>query len=412
MAEFSWPCVHRGDIVGNYDCGCGNGPQPVFACNKAEAGKPTCVIRLGNARYKASAKQYGVCGECSWRDEPPRMLAEKSPDLVESLEEAEAPPPPGVAMPLDHLRPWKESTANATKKALDIAVMPNSTIRLDDRQLGFKHAFNCSVVEWRGERIIAVRKDWNGSAVSICRIVDGHRLEPVKLLEIPQTRWNARGCEDPRLFVHQGVLYCSYIGARLEGKVVTAVQCLVKLDAEFGVVENRTLDVEGGRQFCEKNWSFFSYRDDILCVYQSAPHVIMKLDGDVIRPVVKHEWNHGYPAGMLRGGAPPVLHNGEYYHWFHGMMLNSSNARVYSIGLYTFEAGGSFRPKRVIRNPLLLPNDRERPAPGHAAAVFPCGAVFDHNRGQWCVSYGYFDHWCYLGYWSGFEIESALTPIE
>lgn len=88
-----WPCIHRGEPTGEtFNCGCGLGPQTIYACNLAALGG-LCVVRMG----KPAIKEPKSCMRCNFREAP----KVESPKRV--LPKA-GPRPPGTVLPYDERR--------------------------------------------------------------------------------------------------------------------------------------------------------------------------------------------------------------------------------------------------------------------------------------------------------------------
>lgn len=79
---YDYPCIHRGDVTGAFDCGCGLGPQPVHACNNSLLGGKGCVLRLGNGKWKKGGKDLLSCSDCDFREEPQRPGQPRSEPIV------------------------------------------------------------------------------------------------------------------------------------------------------------------------------------------------------------------------------------------------------------------------------------------------------------------------------------------
>lgn len=268
-------------------------------------------------------------------------------------------------------------------------------------------AFNNSIILFGGKRLMAYRTAWAGSNIDLCELDGDYRPVWTKRLKLPICKYNNGGREDPRLFTFRGELYVSYIGVEVWGRGNTITnQMYAKLDSNLEV-EWTTLPVYHERQFWEKNWGFFEHDRELYAVYSIMPHKVLHIAGD--HATLAHETPNAMPwkCGVARGGAPPVLHNGEYYSWFHG--AQDEHYRFYSIGLYTFENKAPFTPNCMLTEPLLMADTHERPAAHVPHCVFPGGAVLENNA--WVVSYGYYDKWSHLIGFDVNEVAMGLTAI-
>ncbi|HYE77931.1 MAG TPA: hypothetical protein VEI97_08095 [bacterium] len=274
---------------------------------------------------------------------------------------------------------------------------------------------NNSVLPYKGRLLMAYRTGWSGSRVHVCE------LDPATYTPGPSTTLDLRhrfavgGREDPRLFAHDGRLHLAYVGVRQTGpKAVVARQLFAVLNDDL-TVEREWEPQYGLSTSWEKNWSPFSHGGKLYAVYSLRPWVVLELrDDESTAAVGDHHkglpWSHGLP----RGGAPPVLHDGEWYCWFHGTDKRKSPA-LYTVGVCTFEADPPFRPLRCTRAPVLRPDLTLRQPDGseagqwYAATQFPCGAYFE--AGRWVVSMGRNDHWCAVSEFDAAQVEGRLAPV-
>jgi len=124
-------------------------------------------------------------------------------------------------------------------------------------------------------------------------------------------------------------------------------------------------------------------------------------------------WDYGH----TRGGAPPVLHGGEFYCFFHGTdkrQYHDGEPAIYTVGCCTFDPH-TLLPTRVTRSPILWPDFASLPPGPHggkswyAATAFVCGAYRDGDT--WVLSYGHNDHWCRVSAFNAADVETRLCPI-
>lgn len=272
-------------------------------------------------------------------------------------------------------------------------------------------AFNCSLLDLPdGRTLFAYRCGWKGARIAMCGLDHAHRPGQSWLLQTPtRTLRDHAGQEDPRLFLHNGELYCSYIGVQSWATGLSTHQCLMRLSPDGRrVTWSGYLDYPG-RQEWEKNWQFISHGNQLYAVYSINPHRVLRLDGD--KATLIHESPGPDPkrGDQLRGGASPVLHNGEWYSWFHGK-LPKKGGNEYWLGLVTYSADPPFLPLRYVRSKLLEPNRADRPSPTVPHAVFPCGAALRGSK--WVVSYGYYDHLCKIAEFDATRVETWLEGVQ
>lgn len=280
--------------------------------------------------------------------------------------------------------------------------IPGGRIRIDTSRLPFLHVFNCSLLI-NSRRWLVFRVGHNPSR--ICVIELGHDWQPIgdyiplDFPAVPQNSGSAGMHEDPRVIGDGWLAYWGFDSS------ITCHPMLAQVDEQWNVVRHFS-PVYPDRRHGEKNWAWFWHDGALHCVYSVSPeHRVLRLDGETLREVASHRWEPGWRFGEMRGGASPVLHNGEWYHFFHG---TGNRNLLYTGGLYTFSVD-TFQPRRWIPNPLLIPNKAEQPEGVKKLIVFPCGAVLEN--GQWVVSYGSFDKWSEVATFGVEEVESALEEI-
>ncbi|MBM3855004.1 MAG: hypothetical protein FJ399_17925, partial [Verrucomicrobia bacterium] len=114
----------------------------------------------------------------------------------------------------------------------------------------------------------------------------------------------------------------------------------------------RELRLHGDRQPIEKNWTFFEDAGSRLrCIYSVVPHRVLGFSlvgtGDIeFREVACTTWSlEGYPPshGGLRGGAPPVWHDGRFWSFCHTVHDGTAGYR-YAVAVYCFSHEPGFPP--------------------------------------------------------------------
>ena len=100
----------------------------------------------------------------------------------------------------------------------------------------------------------------------------------------------------------------------------------------------------------QKNWTPFLQDGRELCVYAHAPLTVLErtAEGEM---VLAHRSACGlhWPFGNIRGGAPPVWHQGRWYEWFHSSQLEfpdgpQSQVNVYHVGVLVFDENSALWP--------------------------------------------------------------------
>lgn len=186
----------------------------------------------------------------------------------------------------------------------------------------------------------------------------------------------------------------------------------------------REMLLRGERQKLEKNWTLFGGDERSgLAVYSIIPHRVLQFsfegDGDIpFEEVHRHAWTlPRYPAchGGLRGGAPPVAHDGAWWSFCHSVHDGTDGYR-YAPAVYAFKAQAPFRPIAAPVSPLALGNPfggqrvhaRLNPAVGEV--IYPCGAARDGAR--WIVSHGLNDEFCALSLLSHDDVLETVESVQ
>lgn len=255
----------------------------------------------------------------------------------------------------------------------------------------------------------------DGSAVAL---TDRVRFRPGAEYPDVARRWFA----DPRLYWISGRLFIYWNSGWHEPRNYQFLQELEPRTLE-PVGEPRELLLRGERQKLEKNWTLFSSgRDELFAVYSIGPHRVLRFalegEGDIVfDEVIRTEIALSeFPPchGGLRGGAPPVLHQGRWWSFCHSVH-DGSDGYVYAPAAYAFSAVAPFAPVLLPRTTLSLHNPfggqrtHERLNPAVGEVIYPCGAARDGTR--WVVSHGLNDEYCALSFLSDEVVRATLRPV-
>lgn len=297
----------------------------------------------------------------------------------------------------------------ALQKYRNISVTPKA-IRFDQYNLAPGHGgarLNPSIIEYKDGYLFAWRNSWLRSVT--CAIRLDKQFRPFgSVYRINAHHHDATTCqEDARLFWHQGNLHMWFTGYRKHKGKRIANTLVAKLDNEtlkpvytfHPRIPNRPLWI--------KNTAFFDYNDELYSIFSITPHRVHKVYCETVQQTWETATSTSWKYGHLRGGASPVLHKGQFYHFYHGMK-ERGGGRLYTIGCAVFEAKPPFRITRITQEPIDIADQKTNPKPG-VDVLFVCGAVF--VGGQWCLSMGVHDKWSELRFYSEQQVEAALEPI-
>lgn len=271
--------------------------------------------------------------------------------------------------------------------------------------------FNSAVHPWGDGYVLCWRSGWKGSDLWVCQLDRGFSpiSDPVKLELIHHAAGYGR--EDPTLFTYRGQLHVAFVGVQGHGdRVIRTNMLYARLSDKFAVEELFALtppsDVPPERW--QKNWSFFTYGNDLYCVYSISPHRILKVEGDQV------SWAHCEPfpfpwdGGELRGGASPVRVGGAYWSFVHDRIEHEGRKHQYRATLYVFSATPPFRPLALVPTPIWEADSRTNHG-NYCDVVFPRGAV--HLGDRWVVSAGCHDYFTELRAFDHATLEKSLVSL-
>lgn len=276
---------------------------------------------------------------------------------------------------------------------------------------GYPDAFNPSLIRWSGNLLLSFRiydpitkstpkmgfiwLDENFDIASTPIILD----IPPEHAHLPA--W----AQDPRLVAMDDDLYIVYNNVHILENLVRRM-CVAKLkyDGEAFTISSKEefLHFEGENpKKQEKNWVPFIYEGKFLLAYSLSPHLIFEpqYGTSSCKSIAASSSTLSWQWGILRGGTPALLVDGEYLAFFHSCKamttLQSKGVQMthYFMGAYTFAANPPFAITRISPEPIIGKNFYNGPAHNTwkpLRVVFPGGFVFDENY-IW-VAYGRQDH--------------------
>ena len=204
--------------------------------------------------------------------------------------------------------------------------------------------------------------------------------------------------EDPRIFTAAGKLYLSYNDMQ-DNDVYSRSMRLAELDKET-LQPIFISDIDQHINYVEKNWVPFtrieaSGEEKIYFGYGINPHKIMGMQdpksNQMDHPIFQHTaslqkmpWKEK-KWGVLRGGTPARLVNGQYLAFFHTLFYEAKRP-WYAMGAYTFEANPPYRVTAISAAPILFKGIYDTPAINTAhskkKAIYPAGMAFGKEDGK------------------------------
>lgn len=334
--------------------------------------------------------------------------------------------------------------SNSSLSALiDLEENPQNFVKETKRVIiaGHPHAFNPTVIKWRGFLLMSFREiynfdisnafPWNsslsGSQIGIVWLDDNFNPEgEPQILQLNGDGIPGRS-EDPRLLTVGERLYLVY--SDNNDAIITPGgfrMHVVELDYDgetFHVLHNECLfffkDENSNRR--EKNWTPFEYHKHLLFSYSLEPHQILYpiLGTGFCKTIASTKGHLNWKWGELRGGTPGFLVDDEYLAFFHSSIemasvnSNGENMLHYFMGAYTFEKKPPFRITKISSEPIVGENfyngETYIPYWKPVRVVFPCGFFVEGNS-IW-VSYGRQDHEIWLTRLDKKALFKSLVPV-
>ena len=144
----------------------------------------------------------------------------------------------------------------------------------------------------------------------------------------------------------------------------------------------------------EKNCTWFTSGGKKYFIYEMNPHHVVQMDSDLKGVERRYLGSRArWKYGPCRGGSNPILHNGQFWAFFHSSVDVAPGKRVYFMGLYSFEPEPPFKVTGISKEPILTGNCIDSGNPYIRSLVtFPGGAYVEDDT--WTVVYGINDFSC------------------
>lgn len=307
-------------------------------------------------------------------------------------------------------------------KFIDLEEMSQDFV-LETRKIeipGHPFAFNPAIIRWRGQLLMSFRiipDPKHNFDTQLGLVFLSEEFEPISEPQLLNLRdENAISpcrAEDARLITIKDRLFMIYDdntelkiskgGFRLyvaelyydgEHFITSEPECLKHFEGQ-------------SREIREKAWVPFEYNGSLLLAYSLVPHKIFypRLDTTgICDTVAVSESSIRWDLGILRGGTPGQLENGQYLAFFHSSKematahSKGKNSLHYFMGAYTFSNEPPFAITSISKEPIIGKNFYNgidyKPYWKPIRCVFPCGYISDKEF-IW-VAYGRDDHECWI----------------
>ncbi len=253
--------------------------------------------------------------------------------------------------------------------------------------------FNPSIVDFNGRLIFCSRRSYGEprpigqnslTLWSLSKTLSLTDPQPLRFIKSHAgEQW-----EDPRLVILNHILFVSLTNFKVQD--YKAHQLLARVSFPFCEAahicygKNSTgLTANLGN---EKNWAWFDHKNGWHFIYHPWPHHVVRTNfGEAGASYVGEDAPCPWEYGEMRGGTPPVLHDGLYWTFFHSSTTDLSlvKKRRYHMGAYAFDPEPPFTIRLMTLEPLLSGSIKDG---GLLPCIFPGGAVF--RDAKWLVVFG------------------------
>ncbi|HRW58230.1 MAG TPA: hypothetical protein P5048_01270 [Chlamydiales bacterium] len=277
-----------------------------------------------------------------------------------------------------------------------IPLLPSSAVvQVKDLHIkGVKEPFNCSLVEdVKGDYLLAFRfMEGKKNRLGIAELDKNFEEKcPYHLVDT----WSDE-TEDARIIYDGDDYYLVYNDQLPCEKHFCRGMYLSKLNRDDFTIEYKT-SFDLHLRPVEKNWVPFVAKNErsekeIQLAYSLVPHKILSVtdpkSSDLTQLFFKNNPSYRrffWDWGVVRGGTPAIMVDGEYLSFFHSSF--GKKRRWYVMGAYTFEAKPPYRVTRVSKHPIFYKEIKNQ------RIVFPSGFVQDRIDGEevFHISYGEMD---------------------
>jgi len=314
---------------------------------------------------------------------------------------------------------------------MDLNMLSQSFV-LEKKQIhvpGYPHAFNPSIVRWKGKILMCFRvltnpnNIWHSKVGLIWLDEDFQPISSAQLLETrPKNPTYPTKSEDARLFTVGEQLYIIYNDNEEfydDGLRRMFMSEVLSKGSKFYVNPECLHTYEDANQYkWEKNWIPFDYHGVCLLAYSIVPHrIYLPLFGlGTCETVVTTDnafiWNWGNKR--IFGGTPALMVGDKYLAFFHSSQIMGTaqtdyyETWHYFMGAYTFNPDPPFEITHASILPIIGQGLYDDPII-YKRVVFPGGFIFD-DEFIW-ISYGREDSEAWVLKLDRKELLKRLVPV-
>lgn len=297
----------------------------------------------------------------------------------------------------------------------------------------FPDAFNPSITKLGDKYIMTFRvipqvenKPW----ISFIGVVLLNKsFEPISEEQLLETRLNEESVpsqsEDARIFKWKRKLYLIYNDnteienpSHLERRDMYKAKLLYK-NGKFSLINPVKMihTTKYDNTLWQKNWSPFIWNGQMLFSYSITPHEVLKGDSNSGTCSQLHKTNKAMPwdYGILRGGTPAQLVDGEYLAFFHSSIEITSACTDgqklwhYYIGAYTYSGEPPFEMTKMSPVPLIDPEFYTYSS-YNKRVIYPGGFV--RKRNSIYLAYGKDDSEIWIAKIPLNRLKKSMVPVK
>lgn len=316
------------------------------------------------------------------------------------------PTPPKTGAPISPAAAFNSPICDAFIKTMKVTSRyPKVTDQLPCRTFepsGLKpFGYNPTIIEHDDMILMAYRYHPQPDSPSSRLVISQIDLDGA-VLSNREPDFNCKSGEDPKLFRGPSTWpWMSYVASslpHLPARAVVRYTELVNGKPQDLVTPNIGHNDETA---IEKNWVMWGGLLYFAVLYQCHPtHQVYTKNGNgwTLHETPAPKW----PWGPIKGGTPPVLHDGKLLRFFHSTTEKEfgPHPRRYYVGALLMEPKPPFKVLRVSSKPILYGSEiddvrvKDRPPHWKANVVFPGGAI---PKGDgWILAVGVNDCQCVL----------------
>jgi predicted GH43/DUF377 family glycosyl hydrolase len=297
---------------------------------------------------------------------------------------------------------------------------------------GFPNTFNPSILKFDRGFILSFRYCpdlfflHHISYIGI--VLLDEEFNPISETQLVDTRLKSEKTpsqsEDARLFFYRGRIFLLYndnidivCPNKSDSRDMFMIELFYKDNRFVFSAPLKLFCQEKSSQFCQKNWVPFEWDKTLFLGYTISPHEILcpNLATGECYSVYKTEAPLKWNLGLLKGGTPALLEDGEYLAFFHSAAVEylppfeESGYWYYFMGAYTFSAKPPFQITKMTSHPIVGKGFYAPSVNGPKKVIFPGSFVVSDSHIY--VAYGRDDSEMWIATLDKKKFRELLWPV-